>query len=76
MWAALLQLVQLFVDLRQILIDGVQLCLHVFVLLVITVKLTLVAAAVLLICNRRKFTKVERKERAYLKSQQQYVKVS
>lgn len=59
LWAALLQLIQLFVYVRQILIDGVQLCLHVFVLLVFTVKFTLVVAARLLICYGRKFTEVE-----------------
>lgn len=62
LWAALLQLIQLSVYVRQILIDGVQLCLQVFVLLVFTVKFTLVVVARLLICYGRKFTAVENGE--------------
>lgn len=58
--AALLQLVQLLVHVGQVLVDGVQLGLQILVLLVLLVELTLVVAALLLVCDRRKFAEEER----------------
>lgn len=49
--AALLQVVQLPVHVRQVLVDGVQLRLQVFVLLVVAVKIALVVIALPFVCD-------------------------
>lgn len=56
--AALLQLIQLSVDIRQILVDGVQLRLQIFVLLVVAVKFAFVVVTLLFIRDARKFTEL------------------
>lgn len=58
LWAAFLQLIQLSVDIRQILVDAVQLRLQIFVLLVVAVKFTFVVVALLFVCDARKFTEL------------------
>lgn len=60
LWAALLQLVQLSVHIRQVLVDAVHLRLQVFVLVVVAVELVLVGAALLLVRDRRELA-AERK---------------
>lgn len=55
LWAALLQVIKLPVNVCQILVDAVQLCLQVFVLLVVAVKIALVVIALLLVCDSRIF---------------------
>lgn len=56
LWASLLQFIQLSVHCWKVLVNGIKLCLQIFVLLMVMVKFTLVVIALLLICYWRKFT--------------------
>lgn len=62
LWSSLLKIVELTVDFSQPLVDFIQLGLQTLVLLVISVKLSLVILPFLIISNRRELTVGKKKK--------------